>query len=114
MAGNLRALTLDELKYFNDRYTFSYIEGYILVHCNILNKKTFHDTNKSFSLKSPVRKVTISKEAIDFWKDNYYEDYSLIEVQNAISSLVITYQEVNKSQLDRELKKIRSKYNNSI
>ena len=38
MAGNLRALTLDELKYFNDRYTFSYIEGYILVHCNILNK----------------------------------------------------------------------------
>lgn len=112
MPGNLRSLTLDELRYFNDRYTFSYVENYVLVHCTVLNKRTFHDINKSFSLKSPVRKLTISKEAIEIWKDNYINEYSLIEVQNAISNLLITYQDVNKNQLDRELKRIRSKINN--
>jgi hypothetical protein len=114
MAGNTRVLTLDELKYFNDRYTFSYMDNYLLVHCSVLNKRTFHDMSKGFSLKSPVRKITISKDAMKIWKDNYAEEYSLIEVQNAINTLMITYQDVNPSQLDRELKKQRSKYNNTL
>ena len=42
------------------------------------------------------------------------EDYTLIEVQSAINNLIITYQDVNESQLDRELKKLKSKYNNLI
>ena len=44
----------------------------------------------------------------------FYNEYTLIEVQNAINTLIITYQEVNKSQLDRELKRIKSKYNNMV
>ena len=70
--------------------------------------------SKGFSLKSPIRKITISKDAMKIWKENYAEEYSLIEVQNAINTLMITYQDVNQSQLDRELKKIRSKYNNAL
>lgn len=114
MAGNLRALSLEELKYFNDRYTFKCLDNYLLVHCTVLNKRTFHDMSKSFSLKSPLRKVTIQKDTMKLWKEKYMEDYTLIEVQSAINNLIITYQDVNESQLDRELKKLKSKYNNLI
>ena len=70
--------------------------------------------SKSFSLKSPLRKVTIQKDTMKWWKERYMEDYTLIEVQSAINNLIITYQDVNESQLDRELKKLKSKYNNLI
>ena len=39
MAKNLRALTIDELKYFLDRYDISIVDNYILVSCKGKNKK---------------------------------------------------------------------------
>ena len=69
---------------------------------------------KSFSLLTPVRKLTITKKAIDIWRESYMDKYSLIEVQTAMNILIITYNDINKSQLDDELKRLRSKFNNTI
>ena len=67
MAGNLKALSIDELKYFLDRYDISLVGDYILVNCKTLKRKTLHDLDKGFELSTPVRKINISKNAIDIW-----------------------------------------------
>ena len=107
MAGNLKALTIDELKYFLDRYVITTAGNYIVVECKTLNRKTLHDLDKDFQLSTPVRKINISKQAIDIWVKDYIDTYSLIEVQNAINTLIITYQNVNDSQIKEQLKQLK-------
>lgn len=110
---NIKTLSVDELKYFLDRYDIKLTDNYILVYCSDPKRKTFHDIG-DFNLVTPIRKIKISKQAIDIWKERYMDDYSLIEVQNAINFLTITYRNINNSQLDNQLRKIRSKYNNTL
>lgn len=114
MAGNLKALSIDELKYFLDRYEITLNGDYIVVICKTLDRKTLHDLDKGFPLSTPVKKMNITKQAIDIWRNNYVGHYSLIEVQNAINTLIITYQNVNDSQIKEQLRRTKSKYNNSI
>ena len=114
MAGNLKALSLEELKYFLDRYNIDLIENYIVVTCKTLNRKTLHDLDKGFPLSTSIKKINITKQAIDIWRKSYIGYYSLIEVQNAINTLIITYQNVNDSQIKEQLKRTKSKLNNTI
>lgn len=114
MAGNLKALTIDELKYFVDRYDIELVDKYIVVNCKTLKRKTLHDLDAGFELSTPVRKINISKKAIDLWKDQYIGKYSLIEVQNAINTLIITYQNLNDTQISEQLKRTKSLFNNTI
>ena len=103
---NLKVLSEDELKYFLDRYTIKIVGSYVLVHCENPKRNTVHNMNDSFSLTTPVRKIKISKDAINYWKDVFMDKYSLIEVQNAMNFLQITYRTVNISQLTKQLKKM--------
>lgn len=112
MTGNIKALTTDELHFVLSKYKFSLFENYILVESN--GRKTLHDKTKGFSLLLPLerRRIKITTKAIDFWVDKYLEKYSLIEVQNAINTLVVTYQNVTNENLKGQLERARSKLNN--
>lgn len=104
MAKNLRALTDDELRYMLDRYTFSVFENkYIVTKC--VNRETLHQIGKNFSLSTPIRKVAISPLAVDMWINNFKDDFSLVEVQNAISVLTVTYQPVNEETVLKQMKR---------
>ena len=114
MAGNLKALSIDELKYFLNRYDIKLVGNYIAVICKTLNRKTLHDLDKGFPLSTDIKKINITKQAIDLWIKDYLDSYSLIEVQNAINTLIVTYQNVNDSQIKEQLKRTKSKYLNTI
>ena len=115
MIANIKILSDDELNYLIDRYTFGVAtvgdDVYVVVKCNGYNRMILHDAKKKFTINSPVKRITISKEAINLWL-TYLSDYSLIAVQNAINSLIVTYQELElkdiKAQLDNNILKIKT------
>ena len=112
VSNNTRALSQAEIEYLNDRYSFELIGDYIITKVKGYDRKVLHDIDKSFVLNTPIRKISISKEAIDLWMNFFRLDgYTLIDVQNAISSLIVTYQDVTepdvKSILDRKVKEIK-------
>lgn len=105
MAKNLKALTEEELDYMKDKYSFKLFENYIVVTCKGYNRTTLHEINSPFEIRSPLRKIKISKQAINLWITKYQNTYSLVEVQNAISTLIVTYQEVNSENIDSCIKR---------
>lgn len=112
MTGNIKALTNDELKFVVSRYEFQSVDNYVIVHCN--NKNTIHDKSTAFSLLLPLerRRIKITTRAIDLWDKKYLNKYSLVEVQNAINTLIVTYQNPNEENIDGQLKRTRAKLDN--
>ena len=112
MTGNTKALTNDELKYILGKYQFNLVGDYILVLAN--GRKTLHDKTKGFSLLLPLerRRVKIGTDAIDLWINKFMEKYSLIEVQNAINTLIVTYQKPTNQNVEGQLERTRSKLDN--
>ena len=112
MTGNTKALTNDELKFIVDKYEFSLFQDFVVVSTN--NRKTLHDRTKGFSLLLPLarRRVKITPKAIELWIENYMSKYSLIEVQNALNTLVVTYQSLSKDNINAQLERSRSKLDN--
>lgn len=103
--SNIKLLTKDERKYFKDNYAFSIKDDFILVKFNGYGRTVAHPINESFSIASKVRKIKISEEAIKLWKDKFQStNYSVIDVQNAMNALLISYQATDyndvKSQLE--------------
>ena len=110
MAKNLRALTDEELEYMNDKYEFEVFNNqYIVVKTKGYNRTTLHPIDQQFALSSSIRKVTISVQAIKLWIDKYMGKCSLIDVQNAISTLIVTYQDVNETTIDECINKKSTK-----
>ncbi len=104
--SNIRALTDEDIYYFNKKYKFELIENnkYILVYCsNYPNRKTIHSVDSGFSISTNRRKLKISKKAIDLWIEKYKDKYTLAEVQNALSSLIVTYQNISDESVDSQL-----------
>ena len=58
------------------------------------------------------RRIKITKNAIDLWSEKYIDEYSLIEVQNAINTLIVTYQTVTQEHVTGQLERTRSKTDN--
>ena len=112
MRGNIKALTNEELKFVIQKYQFELFADNIIV--STMGRKTLHYKNESFSLLLPLerRRIKITKNAIDYWIDRYLKKYTLIEVQNAINSLVVTYQSITNENLDSQLERTRSKLDN--
>lgn len=83
---------------------------YIVVTTKTYNsRKVLHNINESFLISTSMRKISFSKEAINYWINDFKDEYSLIEVQNAISVLTITYQPINKEEIRNQLKRKTSK-----
>lgn len=110
MIKNLKALLPEELEYINLKYNFEILEDkYIVVSCNDYNRKTLHNANKSFILNTSIRHITITLDAINYWKNNFKENYTLMDVQNAINELILTYQDVSIKSLNKQLLRKNSK-----
>ena len=100
MAKNTKALTKDELEFLDSKYKFELIDKYIIVSCSGFDRKVLHEIDKPFSLNTSIKKLTITKEAIDFWIYKFKDNYSLIDVQNAINSLIVTYQDITLPEIE--------------
>jgi len=114
MAKNLRALTDEELNFIDNNYKFETLEDknnkrYIIVSFNGYDRRVLHDFDKPFLINTSVRKVNISTDAINYWYNDFKDNYSLIEVQNAINVLIVLYQPVNKEEIEKQLKRRTSK-----
>ena len=113
MAKNLKALTDEELDYLRETYQFDVMGDYLVVSCvvngQVYNRKTLHNKNESFNLTTKMRKITITPQAIEMWLEKYKDNYSLIEVQNAINTLIITYQPLNDEEMLNQLSRKGSK-----
>jgi len=102
--SNIHILAKDELEYFNGKYEFSIKDDAIVVKIKDYDRATVHPLNQKFSLKTIIRKLTISVEALNLWSNNFYKKvkdyktgqdlYSLIDIQNAINKLIVSYQDI--------------------
>ena len=109
MARNVKALNDSELHYIKTKYSFELQGDYIYVSYIEYNRKVVHPITESIILSTKVRKVTITKEAIEQWIKYYKDDYSLIEVQNAINTLIVTYQVINNENMALQLKRFKER-----
>lgn len=103
--SNIKLLTKDERKFFNDNYIFDLKDDVIIVKVKKFGRIVAHSINENFSINSTIRKITITTEAIDLWIKNFIKTkHSLIDVQNAVNALKISYQTLEyddvKNQLD--------------
>lgn len=107
MIGNIKVLSDSELAYLKEKYVFgkAIVEDkiYVVVKCKDYNRMVLHDSAKKFTINTPIKRITISKEAIYLWKTELF-DYSLIEIQNAINSLVVTYQDLTINDIKEQIK----------
>lgn len=102
--NNVKIITPDELAYLNSRYEFEIMGKNILVKIKNYNRVTAHPLNKSFSLNTKVRKVTITAEVIKVWHESFKDRYSLFDVQNAVNILIATYQLPSVEEILRQLR----------
>lgn len=93
---------IDDFVKNNSKYIVVTTKGYNA-------RKVVHNINESFLVSTSLRKISFSKEAINYWINEFKDDYSLVEVQNAISILTITYQPVNVDEIRNQLKRKSSK-----
>lgn len=93
---------IDDFVKNNSKYIVVTTKGYNA-------RKVVHNINESFLVSTSLRKISFSKEAINYWINEFKDEYSLVEVQNAISILTITYQPVNVDEIRNQLKRKSSK-----
>lgn len=106
---NIKVLTKTERTYLNERYTFILSDNHVHVKVNEYSRITVHSLNESINITSKLRRMTLSSQAIHIWAKKYVAKYSLIDVQNAINYLKVSYQEVNDESIDNALKSIDKK-----
>lgn len=110
--SNIRLLTNDERHFFNNNYIFTLKDDVILVKVKDYDRTTSHPIDKGFSISTKMRKIKISVEAINMWKDNFVNSkHSLIDVQNAINALTLSYQSLSYDDVKSQLINIEKKDN---
>ena len=105
--GATRLLTEDELNYFNHIYSFDVVGNFIQVKVKNFNRITSHPIDHSFSIRMTTsRRLNICKEAIQMWIEKFKDSkkYSLIDVQNAINALKLSYQTLRYEDVLSQLK----------
>ena len=114
MIGNLKTLSEDELNFLVDKYDFKIatLDGldYIVVKAKNYDRMVMHSCKKSFTLNTPIKKVSITPFAVNLWR-NELKGNSLIRIQNAINSLVVTYQDISVEDIKAQLKRNDTKIN---
>lgn len=103
--NNAKVISESEMTYLNSRYIFTIDGSQILVKIQNYDRVTAHLMSKGFSLNTKVRKIDITPEAIKLWNESFKDKYSLFEVQNAINTLVSTYQQPSFEEVADQLKR---------
>lgn len=101
---NMKFLDANLLKFAKENYKFDIMGDFVVVTAIKLNRKCLHPIDENFYIKIYTRKLTITKDTISLWMDKYKNECSLIELQNAINQLVLTYQNVNDTNIKSILK----------
>jgi len=111
--NNIRLLTKDERRYLNQKYSFDVENGNVLVKTINYGKVTKHPLDKPFVINTIVRKLTISVEALAIWSKDVYKkldnQFTLIDVQNVVNMLTVSYQEITSQAVISVLKEKYSK-----
>ena len=112
MTGNVKALTDEELKYALSKYEFELLGDYVAVKAS--NRKTLHPRAQGFSLLLPLerRRIKVTPAAVDLWEKKHLKKYSLLEVQNAINTLLVTLQKPTDCGVAEQLERTRLRLNN--
>ena len=107
--GAIKLLTKDELDYFNSIYSFDLLENFIQVKVKDFNRITSHPINQNFSIRMTTsRRLTITTDSINMWIQHFKDKtkYTLIDVQNAINALRLSYQNLRYEDVISQLKVI--------
>lgn len=96
-----KIFTHDELDFWNSRYKIWIADNRIFKQSTKNSQTTAHPIDKSFLLATPTKHVTITLEDIKWWKDYFYDVYSLVEVHYAISVLKNTYQPITVGNIEK-------------
>lgn len=100
-AHNAKVMDAHMLAQLNEKFVITYDAAidYAIVATTNFKKRTLHSCKHPFAIncKKPRRKFTLSVTAMDFWKEllNETKEYSLIDVQNAITILQVTYRDIS-------------------
>ena len=106
--SNIRLLTKEERKFFKDNYKFAIKEDVILVTFNGYGRIVAHPLNEDFSISSKIRKIKITKEAISLWQKKFQNtDFNVVDVQNAMNALIISYQGTDFNDVKNQLELIK-------
>lgn len=98
-----KIFTNEELKFWNERYNI-WIENDMIFKQSTKNSQTTaHSLDKSFLLATPNKRVTMTVEDINWWKNQFYGAYTLVEVHYAISVLKNTYQKITVENIENLL-----------
>lgn len=79
----------------NERYSITIDGKNVVVSVSGYNRATAHPIDQGFSIVygKRSRRMNLSVEAIDLWRTRFYGKRSLFEVQNAVNTLYVLYQE---------------------
>lgn len=91
--NHIKLLTGSEQRAFNEKYKFTVTDNKIAVSVSGYNRITLHDIDKPFMINSKIRKITFTVEAINLWL-MLKDDHSLVDVQQAVNYLIVSYQPV--------------------
>lgn len=108
--ANVKLLTNEELKFFNDVYIFDYDDEYIIVSNKYYNRSTRHSRDATFFINSKVRKLTFTVEAINIWIEldkEFPKEFSLVDIQQAVNTLFVLYKPISKKDVLKMLKSWR-------
>lgn len=115
LKNHIKLLTEEERLYLNKKYFFVLddLKNGLWVGLENYNRYTFHPFDKSFSincLKGIKRKITISVEAMEIWKKllvETNEEYRLIDIEQAINILHVSYQPITEKSVIEILKNFK-------
>lgn len=105
--NNVKLISADDLKTMKEKYKFELDSSgnNILVKTNTNSRLTYHNSCKPFGINMVGKRVVVfSMDAISIWKELYsVYNYSLLEVQNAVNKLYITFQEITTENVQKIL-----------
>jgi len=101
---NIKLLDKDQLSYLKNKYIISIKAEKVCVELINRNQRTLHDMSEAFSVRSKNRRVTINPFAIEIWKENFYNEYTIFDVQNAINELIVEKQNLDIDTIQKRLR----------
>lgn len=103
--NNTKLLSPRQLDEMNEKFEFIYDEptDSVLVKCRNYKKITPHPASQGFAINSKIRKVSFTTDSIQIWKE-LKANYSLLDVQQTVNKLYLTYQPITKSSVENSLK----------
>ncbi len=96
--NNVKLISTDDLTAMKEKYEFELDSSgkSILVRTNTTSRLTYHNSDEPFRINIVGKRVVVfSVDAINIWKELYPKyNYSLLEIQNVVNKLYITFQEI--------------------